>query len=279
MIINVLFIFIATILASILGSVLALYIKKIPKEISIGFQNFSLGAIISLIFLELIHESIESFEEMSDSKILNTLIPILIILGVGLLFFISHEVLHHLTSHHNHDYNDNEECHDHLHSNEINNEKHSLFISSLIFLGAISIHNIPEGLSLGFSFISSSNEIVVKGIITSLVLFIHNLIISYSMATSFKLSEKKNSFSFLLTTLSSLPALIFALLGLFLTSLNLNEVSTGVILAISSGSLLYVLFIELLPQAFKEYKSKYSFIYILLGILLTGFLIFSIHSH
>ena len=99
------------------------------------------------------------------------------------------------------------------------------------------------------------------------------------MASSFKLSGKKNGFSFLLTTLSSLPALIFALLGLFLTSLNLSNISSGIILSISSGSLLYVLFIELLPQAFKEYKSKYSFIYILLGILLTGFLIFTIHTH
>ena len=275
MIINVLFICIATLFASILGSVLALYIKKLPKELSKGLQNFSLGAIIALIFLELIHESIESFEDMSNSKALNVLTPILIILGVGLLFFITHEVLHHLTSHHHHDHDDNEECHDHLHSNEIDDENHSLFISSLIFLGAIAIHNIPEGLSLGFSFISNSQN----GMITAFILFIHNLIISYSMASSFKLSGKKNGFSFLLTTLSSLPALIFALLGLFLTSLNLSSISSGIILSISSGSLLYVLFIELLPQAFKEYKSKYSFIYILLGILLTGFLIFTIHTH
>ena len=275
MIINVLFILIATLIASILGSILALYIKKLPKELSIGLQNFSLGAIISLIFLELIHESIESFEEMSDSKVLNVSTPILIILGVSIIFFFSHELLHKLSHHHEHDNNDNEECHDHLHSNELDEENHTLFISSLIFLGAISIHNIPEGLSLGFSFISSSHN----GIITAFILFIHNLIISYSMASSFKLSGKKNGFSFLLTTLSSLPALIFALLGLFLTSLNLSSIGSGIILSISSGSLLYVLFIELLPQAFKEYKSKYSFIYILLGILLTGLLIFTIHTH
>ena len=63
---------------------------------------------------------------MSNSKALNVLTPILIILGVGLLFFITHEVLHHLTSHHHHDHDDNEECHDHLHSNEIDDENHSL---------------------------------------------------------------------------------------------------------------------------------------------------------
>ncbi len=99
------------------------------------------------------------------------------------------------------------------------------------------------------------------------------------MCTSFINSNKKKSFSLLLTIISSLPALIFAILGLSLTSLELNEVIIGIIYSISSGSLLYVLLIELLPQAFNEYKSKYSFIYIVLGILLTALLIYSVHTH
>ena len=75
--------------------------------------------------------------------------------------------------------------------------------------------------------------------------------------------------------MSALPAYVFAICGYFISTISINEVFLGTIFAISSGSLLYVLFIELLPQVFKEYKSKFTFLYILLGIVVCGILVFS----
>lgn len=272
MFIDILFIFIATILGTLIGSIISLFSFKFPKEISKILQNFSLGGMIGLIFFDLIIESIDNFSSFNENKFVNIIIPISIIFLISILFFFVHELLHKYSHHHNEDNDDKEECHDHLHSDELKDNNHSLFISTLIFFIAISIHNIPEGLSLGFTFINNSKS-SYPGIIMSLILFLHNLLISYSMTISFLNSNKSKKISFLYSFISSLPAFIFGLIGYFIVSIDLPSYISGIILSISSGSLLYVLFIELLPQTFNTYKSKYTFIYILFGILTTALLI------
>lgn len=272
MFINILFIFIATILGTLIGSFISLFSFKFPKEISKILQNFSLGGMIGLVFFDLIIESIENFSDFNENKFVNIIIPVSIIFLISSLFFFIHELLHKYSHHHNEDNDDKEECHDHLHSDELKNNSHSLFISTLIFFIAISIHNIPEGLSLGFTFINNSKS-SYAGIIMSIILFLHNLLISYSMTLSFLNSNKSKKISFLYSFISSLPAFIFGLIGYFIVSIDLPSYISGIILSISSGSLLYVLFIELLPQTFNTYKSKFTFIYILLGMLTTALLI------
>ena len=112
----------------------------------------------------------------------------------------------------------------------------------------------------------------------SIILFIHNFLIGFSMCNSFLSSNRSFKTSLSLTVLSSLPAYLLAIIGYFISTFSINEIFVAVMFSISSGSLLYVLIIELLPQVFKEYKSKFSFIYILIGILFCGTLIF-LHVH
>ena len=78
----------------------------------------------------------------------------------------------------------------------------------------------------------------------------------------------------LLTLISSLPAYILSIIGFFISNINLGEMFKCIILSFSFGSLFYVLVIELLPQIIKQYKTKYSFLYILIGILLSSVFIF-----
>ena len=171
-----------------------------------------------------------------------------------------------------------EECVDHAHSTEAFNNN-SILLASFIFLIAISVHNIPEGLSLGINFNVSGAEIPYQGIIMSIILFIHNFLIGFTMCNSFLHSNKSFKFALSLTTFSALPAFILAICGYFISTISLDQVFLGVIFAISTGSLLYVLFIELLPQVFKEYKSKYTYLYILLGIVLCGILLYVFGHH
>lgn len=273
MIYAIIFSFIATFVATILGSLFSLTLKKINKEILSILSNVSLGAIIALLFLELIPESFESFNFVNND-ILKILFPILIIFGFALLFYILHELIHHLSHHHDKDHDDSSSCIDHAHSKEILNSSRSTFINSLIFLCAIFVHNIPEGLSLGISFVSGNNSFPINGTIMSLVLFIHNLVIGFSLMNSFLSSKKDNKTSFLLTLLSALPSYVLAIVGYFLSLGDFSSLFNGILLSLSSGSLLYVLFIELIPQAFYQYKSKYNFIYLLIGISLFSFIIF-----
>lgn len=267
-----------TIGATFLGAIFSKFVSNKRKEVFNFFQNFSVGGIIALLFFELIIEAVEHFQSGISDNSLGALYTLLIIGGVGLIFFLMHEGLHKLSHHHEHDKNDDEDCVDHAHSTEVFNNN-SILLASFIFLLAISIHNIPEGLSLGINFNSPDSTIPYQGIIMSVILLIHNFLIGFTMCNSFLHSNKSFKFSLLLTTLSALPAYVFAICGYFISTISLNEVFLGTIFAISSGSLLYVLFIELLPQVFKEYKSKFTFLYILLGIVICGILVFSFSHH
>lgn len=264
----IIFSLIATVIASLLGSLLTLINRLFNKKAENFIQNFSVGVIIGLLFIDIIPEIFSNFNlAFKENKFLSIFIPILIILGSGLLFFFLHEILHKLGDHHKHDENDDDVCEDHAHIDEIFRENKSLFISTLIFFFSISIHNIPEGLSLGTSFIiNSTMSIPLTGIMFSIALFIHNFFISYTMCSSFKKAGKSYGISLLLTLLSSIPSLLFSYLGYFISFANM-ELVNGIIYAISSGTLLYCIFVELLPQIYYKYKSKYSFIFILIGIL------------
>lgn len=267
-----------TIGATFVGAIFSKFVSNKRKEVFNFFQNFSVGGIIALLFFELIIEAVEHFQSGISDNLLGALYTLLIIGGVGLIFFLMHEGLHKLSHHHEHDKNDDEDCVDHAHSTEVFNNN-SILLASFIFLLAISIHNIPEGLSLGINFNSPGSTIPYQGIIMSVILLIHNFLIGFTMCNSFLHSNKSFKFSLLLTTLSALPAYVFAICGYFISTISINEVFLGTIFAISSGSLLYVLFIELLPQVFKEYKSKFTFLYILLGIVICGILVFSFSHH
>ena len=267
-----------TIGATFIGAIFSKFVSNKRKEAFNFFQNFSVGGIIALLFFELIIEAVEHFQSGISDNLLGALYTLLIIGGVGLIFFLMHEGLHKLSHHHEHDKNDDEDCVDHAHSTEVFNNN-SILLASFIFLLAISIHNIPEGLSLGINFNSPDSTIPYQGIIMSVILLIHNFLIGFTMCNSFLHSNKSFKFSLLLTTLSALPAYVFAICGYFISTISINEVFLGTIFAISSGSLLYVLFIELLPQVFKEYKSKFTFLYILLGIVICGILVFSFSHH
>lgn len=274
MVYAIIFIFLGTMIATVLGALFGIVAKRLNKEVITFLVNFALGAMISLIFLELFEESIHHtalyFQENMGPAIG---VALSVIFASGILFYLLHEGLHHLTHHHHEDHDDKEPCHDHAHSTEIFEHEKSLAYASFIFLIAIFIHNIPEGLALGISFSDvAENGLPLNGIITSCILFIHNFIIGFTMCTSFVQAKKSNKFALLMTTLSSVPAVALGLVGFFISSIQVNELFKGIMLSISTGSLIYVLIVELMPQSFVEYKSKYTFVYIIVGIILNTLL-------
>ncbi len=266
MIYAILFSLLGTIFGTLLGALFGCFFKSINKEATSFLTSFSVGSLLSLTFIDLFPESIELMTETTNNEFLSTLYVLLIVMFAGLLFYFLHECLHLLTHHHSKDHSDEDTCKDHAHSVEVFNEKYFAFASFIFFI-AISIHNIPEGLTLGISFSKEVNNVPLNGILTSVVLLIHNFIIGFTLFNSFYSHQKTKSFSFMMTLISSLPAFIFALIGYFITTFTISDLYSSILFAVSTGSLLYVIFIEMIPSAFKEYKSKYTFIYILVGIV------------
>lgn len=267
------FTFIGTLLPTFIGSLLPNIIKEDKKKITSFLSSFSVGIIIALLFLELIPHTTHHAEHIFENSIYGILLSIGVIVISGLLFFFLHELIHKITHHHHHDNDDNEACHDHLHLSEINEtmDKKSLFFNGLIFLFSILIHNIPEGFVLGTMF--NGESFPISGLMMSISLFFHNLIIGYSISLTFKKSGKKPLFSILVTSINGLVSYILAIVGYFVSNPIDNDLFTTILFGFSSGALLYVLVIELLPQIFYEYKNKYTFIFLIIGFALGAFLI------
>ena len=81
-----------TLIATFLGGFFSKLISNKRKEILNFFQNFSVGGIIALLFFELIIEAIEHYQTGINNDALGALYTLLIIAGVGLLFFFMHIV-------------------------------------------------------------------------------------------------------------------------------------------------------------------------------------------
>lgn len=265
MIYMIIFSFIGTIFATFLGSLISLLTNNINKRILNFLNNFSLGIIIGFIFLELIKESIKLSSNAVNDNILGTFYSALIIVFSGLIFYLLHELIHKFSSHHHKDNDDKIPCLDHGHILEIN--KNSSLLNNIVFILAILIHNIPEGLSLGVSFTLLNNDnIPMSGIIMAIILFLHNLIIGFMMSNNLK-NITNNKYKLLFVPLlTAFMSYTFALIGYFVTNLDISLLFNAIALSISSGSLLYVLLIELIPQNYYQYKDRFSFIYIILGV-------------
>ncbi len=272
------YMFIFTLVATIGGTLLGALVANISQKHKgwlTFIQNFSVGAIIAFLFIDLFKESLEyTLEDMSTLGGVATILGIVLV--VVLLFFALHELIHHLTHHHKIDHDDSDVCDDHIHIRDIfmeeENNNRSLLTTSFIFMAAIFIHNIPEGLALGISFVD--DESWIPGLIFSCIMLLHNFVIGISMFNSFKGTGRKMGFSVGMCVLASLPAYIFAIVGYFIGSIEVSNVFLGCVYAFAFGSLLYVVLIELLPQIFKEYKSAFSIIYVVLGFVIFGFLLF-----
>ncbi len=261
----------ATIGATAIGALIGSSTTKHREWLNF-LQNFSTGALVGFIFIELLGSSITNFLDVESLSTAASMgIMVAIILATGLLFFGLHELLHHLTHHHESDEKDEDGCEDHGHVEEIfENNNRSLVATSFVFLAAIFIHNIPEGFGLGVSM----SEDLVSAIVIASIMFIHNLVIGISMYLSFKEAGKGSGFSIGMSVVSSIPAYALLIAGYFSSySGGISALALGVVDAIAFGALIYVLLIELLPQIFTRYKSKFSILYVIIGLALTTFLL------
>ena len=140
--------------------------------------------------------------------------------------------------------------------------------AGLIFALALTLHNLPEGMAMG-SIAGSDNAAML-----ALSVAWHN--IPEGMALTVLLC--KGGFgkvkSVLLTVGVGAVTVLGAVIGYFIS--EISPMFSGVCTALSAGALLYILFGDMLADAYRESKGKNVSIFIVFGVLL-GFLIAGVH--
>lgn len=135
---------------------------------------------------------------------------------------------------------------------------HHLLHVGIVSTIALFIHNIIEGMVL----YSSTNISMKTGLLLMVGIGLHNIPMGMVIATAFK-NKKKRLISLILLSLSSfLGGFIFFLFK------DVNICLQGILLGVTAGMLVYISFMELLPMILKNKKEKTIQGGIILGVLL-----------
>ncbi|WP_025689358.1 ZIP family metal transporter [Paenibacillus zanthoxyli] len=141
----------------------------------------------------------------------------------------------------------------------------SMDAKTLLVLIALFIHNIPEGLSTGFSYASEQASL---GPMVAIAIGAQNMPEGLVLAV-FLLNSKTSKLKALaFVTLTGLMEMASAVLGYFTASSIRNVVGYG--LAFAAGAMLYIVYKELIPESHGhgyERPSTYSFIAGLLAMV------------
>ena len=134
---------------------------------------------------------------------------------------------------------------------------------------SMTLHNIPEGMAVGFAFGAVSATNGFSAYYTALGLAIgmgiQNFPESLAMALPLKDVLKSRNKAFFYTLLSSALEPMCAILGYFFAAYM--KIAQPWLLSFAAGAMLYIVFDELLPQCMED-KTGWRTIVVLLGFVL-----------
>ncbi|QQE73898.1 ZIP family metal transporter [Brevibacillus composti] len=141
----------------------------------------------------------------------------------------------------------------------------SMDTQSMLILSAITLHNIPEGLSVGVSY--SSEHSGLGGLI-AFAIGLQNAPEGFLVAL-FLINQRVSRFkAFLLATLTGSVEIVASLTGYYLTSFVEGLVPYG--LSFAAGAMLFIVYKELIPESHgdgHERSATFSFIIGLLAMI------------
>ena len=146
--------------------------------------------------------------------------------------------------------------------------KNPLAKSSLLLGISIAIHNFPEGLALGSSFLTMSN----LGPTLSLAMLLHNIPEGLSIAIPLKVNKLSPWKIVLYTILAGIPTGIGAFIGAYIGMISNMFIS--LCLSFAGGTMLYIICDEIIPNAKALHKGRASSIGIVIGFSIGIFLYF-----
>ena len=231
------------------GSSLVFFFKNSTKliEFSIGL---ALGIMVLLLVFEIVPEAYEMLSALGNNGISVMILILGVCLGFMLLKILDAYIPDH--AHHAH--------HDHRKKEVRNNLFHIGLVSSV----AVILHNIIEGMAV-FGTVSASFS---TGMLMCVGIGLHNIPLGMAITSTLYHTNKDKKKTMILVILMALSTFIGGLLMLIFKAELLNDLVLGILLSLTSGMLVYIVFIELLPHIIDAHEKKYAYIGTVLGIIL-----------
>ena len=251
MLLNGLIIILIPFLGTSLGSAVVLFSKgELNQKLQKFLLGFASGVMIAASIWSLLIPSIE----MAESQNIVAWIPATVgfLLGIGFLLLLD-SVIPHM----------------HLDSDNPEGVRSSLSKNTMLVL-AVTLHNIPEGMAVGVTFvgaISDNTGISVAGALALAVgIAIQNFpegaIISMPLLSE-GISKKK---SFVLGVLSGIVEPIGALLTILFSKMIVPAMPY--LLSFAAGAMIYVVVEELIPEMSEKHHSNTGTVFFAIGFSL-----------
>ena len=151
---------------------------------------------------------------------------------------------------------------------------HDLHTAGIVLAAAVALHNMPVRMAVGTTV--AAEGISYASILAAVTIGLHNIPEGMSIAIPLLHDGSKARAAIAVAALSGLPTVAGALIGYFIGSHT--PLALAVIMSIAGGAMLYVVFFELLPEAYRQWRSKWAILATVLGFALGILLIFS-HGH
>lgn len=210
---------------SLIGGIILLSRRSWAEKLATYATPFAAGALLSAVFLDLLHEGVELAEPYT----------VLLAALVGMIsFFLASRFLQWFHHHHQHE------------DSKVDPT------ASLVIFGD-TLHNALDGIAIAASFLVS----IPTGIITTIAVATHEIpqeIGDFGLLLNKGLSRKKVLF---FNVLSALATTVAALITFRLGSEEVLPV--GALLGLSAGFLLYIAASDIIPTIHEEVPAKKLF--------------------
>lgn len=230
----------------LIGTIIGRMLKNNKNILDLSI-SMAFGVIVCLSLLELFPEVIETVVEKDIVR--GSIFAVLsMVLGFILLYQLDAMIPHHETQDHHH-HHKHSTCHnEHL--------KHIGIVTSI----ALILHNIIEGMSIYIT----TNTDLQTGLLLCIGVGFHNLPMGLMIE-----STLRNEYKFNKIIIISLIVSLSTLLGGFIAlSLSASKLLMGLLLSTTLGMLLYIAFVELLPQITRIKNTKIKYIGVLSGVII-----------
>lgn len=228
-----------------LGAAFVFFFKKTNKNIMDAMLGFAGGVMISASFWSLLNPAIDYSLKLKQ-------IPWLIVtigfLCGGIFLFIGDKIF------------------DYFSLKKLNKNNNSLK-RCLMLISSITLHNIPEGLVIGFAFSSVVYNLDGANILSAIILTLGIGIQNFPEGTAVSLPLRREGFSrkkaFFLGQLSGIVEPIFGIIGCIL-ALKIRNI-LPFFLSFAAGAMIYVVVVEIIPESQTNKKKNLMALFTLIG--------------
>lgn len=258
-----------------LGGLIGALLQKDSNRTVSLLLSFAGGVMLSVVCFDLAVEAIETGVGVVT-------VIAAIALGVAIIYLLNYLIdrktnpeVPHIDDNHPKTADDLDEL---IHSNHYeqhharNDSAFALFLAGVVMACAIALHNVPEGMTIGASYISNGGVMGSAALVLAVLIGLHNIPEGMAISVPLISGGMSKPKAVLITALSGVSTILGALLGYMIG--DIGALGLALSLGFASGAMLYVVFGEILPQAILMYHSKLPAFSAIFGMLLGLFIIF-----